>query len=134
MLFQLDPHDPAPIFEQLAHQVKLAVARGDLQGGDKLPSVRELARQVGVNPNTVIRAFDELAHGGVIVRRQGSGCFISERESSLSESERHRQLDELVERAVTEAHHLGFRPADIRRALEATLKDFRKGRSRKSKS
>src|SRR5262245_9099491 len=118
MLLRIDPHSPEPIFGQLVYQVKAGIARGELEPGDKLPSVRELAKDVAINPNTVARAYEALEGEGVIVRRQGSGCFVTGQTSALRTDERRKKLDSLVHRAVTEAFHLGFDEDDLRSALE----------------
>ena len=75
MLIRVDPQSSEPIFEQIAFQVKDAVARGALVTGDRLPSVRQLARDLTVNPNTVVRSYELLERDGVIVRRQGIGVL-----------------------------------------------------------
>ena len=121
MLLRIDPRSPDPVFEQLAFQVKQFVAEGALAPGDKLPSVRELARELAINPNTVVRALETLERDGVILRRQGAGCFVAERGSDLAERERRRRLDQLVNPALTEAFHLGYDPSDVRAALERRL-------------
>ncbi len=122
MLLRIDPLSSDPIFEQIAFQVKSRVARGELAEGDRLPSVRELAKELAINPNTVARAYDALEHQGVIVRRQGAGCFVTGATSALKADERRRKLDELVQRVVIEAHHLGFEEGDVRQALERRLR------------
>lgn len=132
MLFRIDPQSAEPIFEQIIYQVKDGVARGELNEGDKLPSVRELAKEVSVNPNTVIRSYDVLEGEGVIVRRQGAGCFVTGMTSRLSEDERRKRLDGLTRRAVTEAFHLGFDAADIRGSLERGLEVVRFESNRRS--
>ena len=86
MLFRVDPLSPDPIFEQLAFQVKGAIARGELGPGDRLPSVRELAREVGVNPNTVVRTYETLEAERVIVRKQGAGTFVAGGKSVLADA------------------------------------------------
>lgn len=121
MLLRVDPRSGEPLFEQLVFQVKRAVAEGTLSSGDKLPSVRELARQLSINPNTVVRAIETLERDGVIVRRQGAGCFVSDRPSELAAKERRTRLERLVTKAVTEAFHLGFGPVEIREAMEQRL-------------
>lgn len=121
MLLRVDPRSGEPLFEQLVFQVKRAVADGELVPGAKLPSVRELARQLTINPNTVVRAIEALERDGVIVRRQGAGCFVSDKPSELATRERRRRLEGLVTRAVTEAFHLGFGATDIRAAVEERL-------------
>jgi GntR family transcriptional regulator len=125
MLVTIDLHSPEPIFEQIAFAVKDAVARGDLVGGAQLPSVRELAQELSVNPNTIVRAYELLTREGVVVRRQGAGCFVTGRPSALSGRHRRRQLQELVQRMVTEAFHLGFAAGDVQKAVEQALASVR---------
>jgi GntR family transcriptional regulator len=122
VILRIDPQSPEPIFEQVAFQVKTAVARGEIEGGDKLPSVRELSKELAINPNTVARAYEALERDGVIVRRQGSGCFVTGETSALRLEERRKRLDQLVQRAVTEAFHLGLDGDDVRAAIERHLK------------
>jgi GntR family transcriptional regulator len=119
---RLDTLSPEPLFAQLVFQVKARVARGELGPGDRLPSVRELAKELAINPNTVARAYGELESQGVIVRRQGSGCFVTGASSALRLDERRRQLAELVDRTVTEAFHLGFDADAVRAAFEKRLR------------
>ena len=121
MLIRVDPRSAEPLFEQIAFAIKSAVARGEAAAGDKLPSVRELARELTITPTTVVRAYEQLARDGVIVRRQGAGCFLTGRGSDLGSAERKRQLQELLRRAATEAFHLGFTADDVRTALERSL-------------
>jgi GntR family transcriptional regulator len=125
MLLTIDSHSSEPIFEQIAFAVKEAVARGDLGPGAQLPSVRELAQELSVNPNTVVRAYELLTRDGVVIRRQGAGCFITGRPSALSGKQRRRQMEDLVTRAVTEAFHLGFSAEEVRAAVEEALADIR---------
>lgn len=132
MLLRVDPRSGEPLFEQLVFQVKRGVAEGLLAPGAKLPSVRELAKQLGINPNTVVRAIEALERDGVIVRRQGADCFVSDKPSELAGRERQRRLEGLVTRAVTEAFHLGFDAAAIRAAVEERLETL-ETRARRSR-
>lgn len=125
MLLRIDPAASQPIFEQIGDRVKEAVAGGRLAPGDRLPSVRELAKELSINPNTVTRAYQALEQDGVILRRQGAGCFVSDRRSTLRDAERKRRLREAARRAVTEAFHLGFGEAEIQAAVEAELDRLR---------
>jgi GntR family transcriptional regulator len=125
MLVNIDLHSSEPIFEQIAFAVKEAVARGDLASGAQLPSVRELAHDLSVNPNTVVRAYELQTRDGVVVRRQGAGCFVTGRPSVLSGKHRRRQLQDLVQRMVTEAFHLGFDAEDVQKAVEQALASVR---------
>ncbi len=117
----IDPGSSEPIFLQVAFQIKRDVVRGELRAGDRLPSVRDLARQLAVNPNTIIRSYDQLENDGVIVRRQGAGCFVTGHSSALEDGERQRRLDAMVRRAVVEAKHLGFSRARVQRAVDAAF-------------
>jgi GntR family transcriptional regulator len=121
MFLRLDLTSSEPLFEQIAFSVKEAVARGELAPGAKLPSVRELAQELSINPNTVVRAYEALERDGVVTRRQGAGCFVTGKASSLNGRARRRQLTELAQRMVTEGYHLGFSPDDIRAAVEDAL-------------
>lgn len=123
MLLRVDPSSSEPIFEQIVFRVKRAVAEGAWKAGDRLPSVRELARELAINPNTVARAYEALEAEGVIVRRQGAGCFVSERGSALAASEKKRRLDELLQRLITESFHLGFGARELRDALAERLSE-----------
>ena len=118
---RVDPNSSQPLFEQIVFRVKDEVAQGSLRGGDRLPSVRDLARDLSINPNTVARAYSALEADGVIVRRQGAGCFLTGHGSDLATAERKKQLQDLLRRAATEAFHLGFQPEDIEKALAQCL-------------
>ncbi|MCK5943040.1 MAG: GntR family transcriptional regulator [Planctomycetes bacterium] len=123
MIIRIDPTSPEPLFEQVVFAVKASVAKGSAQAGEKLPSVRELARELAINPNTVVRAYEALERDGVIVRRQGAGCFLTGRGagSELATAERRRQLRESLRRAATEAVLLGFSPDEIEQELRRCL-------------
>jgi len=125
VIIRLDPRSPEPLFEQVVFAVKTAVARGTAKAGEKLPSVRELARELAINPNTVVRAYEVLERDGVVVRRQGAGVFLTGSGSDLAVAERRRQLQEHLRRAVTEAFHLGFRAEDIEKAFAQCLDELK---------
>lgn len=128
MLLRLDPLSSTPVYEQLAQQVKELVAKGHLQTGDRLPSVRELARDTAVNPNTIVRTLELLERDRVIVRRQGSGCFVAPRTTEEVTPAQEDQLSGLAAHVVTEAFHLGFDASAIRAAVNSALDeiDFKK--------
>lgn len=125
VVIRINPASAEPLFEQVVFAVKQAVARGAATAGDKLPSVRELARDLAINPNTVVRAYEALERDGVVVRRQGAGCFLTGGGTGLAPAERRRQLGELLRRAATEAFHLGFSAAEIEAALRQSLDELR---------
>ncbi len=106
--YQIDPASSAPAYRQLMAQIQYYVASGAVQAGQKLPSIRELARYLGVNPSTVVRAYGELEHAGVIERRQGSGVFVQPRAESPSMRERTRTLRARAQSLVVEAKQMGI--------------------------
>lgn len=119
-----------PIYRQIVDQVCHAVAAGALRPDDQLPSVRELAERLVLNPNTVARAYTQLVHEGVAESRQGRGVFVTERRQVYSDAERRRRLDAAVDQLVNEAVFLGVDPADVRDALERRLKALERAQSR----
>jgi GntR family transcriptional regulator len=124
MDFTIQTSSPEPIYRQLVRQVKRAVAIGSLEPGDPLPSVRELAQRLVVNPNTVAQAYRELGRQGVVVTRRGVGTFVAERRDVLSEPEKRRILREGLERVITEAAHLGVSRRELRELLEECAEEY----------
>jgi GntR family transcriptional regulator len=108
MEFQISTTSDAPIYRQLAVQIRRGVALGKLAVGVQLPSVRELSRQLVVNPNTIARAYTELERDGVVHTRQGIGVFIAQPRSDVNKAVRKRQLAEAMDETLTEAIYLGF--------------------------
>jgi len=100
MLITVDLSNPKPVYLQITDAVRIAIARGSLQPGDRLPAIRETAVQTRVNRNTVSRAYLELEHQGLVRARQGSGFFVTddgtERERSIRQDALHTQIRELV--------------------------------------
>lgn len=98
MKLRIDPTSREPIYRQLIEQVERLVAKGELVEGDKLPSVRELAVQLRINPNTVAKTYGELEGEGVVIRQRGRGVFIAPRRDELTD----RQQLELLKGPVDE--------------------------------
>jgi GntR family transcriptional regulator len=113
---------PAPIYRQIVDQICRAAASGKLRPDDQLPSVRELAEQLVLNPNTVARAYGELVREGVAESRQGKGVFITERRQVYAGAETKRRLDVAVDQLVNEALFLGVEADEVREALERRLR------------
>jgi GntR family transcriptional regulator len=124
MEFQCDPTSRVPIYRQLIDQVRQSVARGRLRPGTRLPSVRQLSRELVVNPNTVARAYTELERDGVLNTRQGLGVFIAEPQADLSAAARRERFAEALDRFLTEAVHLGFSAEDVVAAITKRIKNF----------
>ena len=106
--FHLDMHTGVPVYRQIIDQVRGAIASGALQTGDQLPTVRQLAVDLSINPNTVVRAYKELELSGQLETHQGTGTFISEQKLASAESERERQLNRIAADAVARAGAAGF--------------------------
>lgn len=120
-LFQLDPHDEAPLYQQLIDQVKRAVADGRLRPGDRLPAIRDLAAELRLNRNTVARVYSLLETQGLLFTRTGQGCFVSDRGSRLAEEERLRQVREAFARDIAQARLYGFDRPGILAIVEEQL-------------
>jgi GntR family transcriptional regulator len=110
-MLQIVTGDPRPIARQITDGVKRQIAGGELRAGDALPSVRGLATQLSINPNTVAKAYAELTAEGWLLSRAGMGLFVAEQRQRLSDSERARRLDEAVDRFVGDVIGLDY-PSD----------------------
>ncbi len=110
--FQITPGSTAPIYRQIVDQVRAAVATGKLSTGDALPSVRALAAELVVNPNTVAKAYAELCSEGVTEPQRGRGVFVARSRQLLSNNERKRRLNELADAFVHGATLLGLSRED----------------------
>lgn len=125
MITRLDPTSPEPLFQQLVNSVKSAVATGRMRPGDKLPSVRELAKDLVVNPNTVARAFQVLDADGVTYSRRGSGTFVAEPRPTLRKDEGVRRTRSSLDALLAEAVHMGLSEDDVRATFESALGEMR---------
>jgi len=122
MILRIDPDASVPIFEQIVLQVKYAVARGAYRAGDQLPSVRQLAVDALVNPNTVAKAYRELEREGVVRTRRGLGIFVAEGAEALCTRDGRSVIDGRLRNVVTEAADAGIPAEEIREIFERHLK------------
>jgi GntR family transcriptional regulator len=106
--FQLDLRSGVPVYRQLIDQVTGGIAANFLTAGDQLPTVRQVAVDLSINPNTVMRAYRELEIRGVLETQQGTGTFISHQKVKRDDVERQRQLNQLVSEFVSRAGASGF--------------------------
>jgi GntR family transcriptional regulator len=118
MEFSLDPKSGVPFYRQIIEQVKFGIARGILNPGDQLPTVRQLAVDLSVNPNTVIRAYRELEIEGMLETHQGSGTFIGEKKPAIDPLERRRMLDQILTDLLARASSYGFMLEDVMEGLK----------------
>jgi GntR family transcriptional regulator len=118
MQLHIATNDGVPIYLQITNQVKQLVASQRLSPGDEIPAIRVLAHQLLVNPNTVARAYLELERAGVVVKRHGSGTYVSDQGSPLARKERLKILAERVDALLTEARHLEVAPEDLHKLIK----------------
>jgi GntR family transcriptional regulator len=123
--FRLNVSSGVPLYVQLMEQVKHAVETGALRSGDQLPTIRALAQELVMNSNTVVRAYRELEHEGIVELRHGLGAFIS---SSVSAKGKvMRQAQNIVESAVQHLRSLGVTEQEMRRLFESELSATQSG-------
>jgi GntR family transcriptional regulator len=111
--FQLDLKSGVPFYRQVIDRIKAAIATGELASGDRLPTVRQLAVDLSINPNTVSRAYTELELTGLVETQMGSGTFVGHRTVTENEVERRRQLDQICQEFLSRASTHGFTLDDI---------------------
>jgi GntR family transcriptional regulator len=116
--FRLDLQSGVPVYRQLIDRVLGGIASGELLPGDQLPTVRQMAVDLSINPNTVVRAYRELEIRGVLETQQGTGTFISRQTVKPDEVERRRQLNQIVSDFVARAGAAGFTLDDLLEQLQ----------------
>ena len=117
MQIHISSDDGVPIYIQIVNQVKHLVASGRLTTGDEIPPIRLLAGQLTVNPNTVARAYLELEHTGIVVKRHGSGTYVAQVRAPLPQREKIKILASRADALLTEARHLDVALGDIIKLL-----------------
>ena len=117
MLVTVDPEDARPVFRQIVDEVERSVATGVLKGNDPLPPVRDLARQLKVNPNTVQQAYRELVRGGTAYVRRGVGTFVA-RSDRLTDARRAVVARQIAARFLREGFRQGLLASDLLAALQ----------------
>jgi GntR family transcriptional regulator len=124
MEMHVDVASRLPIYQQLANQIREAIARGDLQPEAGLPSVRQLSKDLVVNPNTVARAYTELEREGLLVSRPGRGIYVAQPRMELTHAARDRRLTEQLDRLLTEAVHLGYSAEEVSTLVNRRMRQF----------
>jgi len=117
----IDVKDGVPIYRQIANQIRYMAASGLLRPDEELPAIRVLAAQLRVTPNTVVKAYEELESAGVISKRRGSGCYISDGPSKLAEREKRRILEQRIDGLLAEARQLNYRTGDLLKLIHRRL-------------
>jgi GntR family transcriptional regulator len=121
MLLDIDPNSPIPIYDQIVTQVIFQVASGALEPGELIKSVRELAPQILVHPNTVARAYQELERRGVVVARRGKGMEVTPDAPRLCREQRQDIVRARIREALREAVSSALAPEDIRQLVDEEL-------------
>ena len=121
--FRLDLQSGVPVYRQIIDQVRGGVASGSLAVGDQLPTVRQLAVDLSINPNTVVRAYRELELGGLLETHQGTGTFISAQKLRNGGQERARQLGQIAADCIARAGAAGFTVDEVIDQLRASLSE-----------
>ncbi|MGH9408024.1 MAG: GntR family transcriptional regulator [Vicinamibacterales bacterium] len=119
MLLRLNPRSAAPLYVQLVESLKHALATGAIKAGDQLPSVRKLAEDLLINPNTVVRAYRDLEHEDIVELRHGSGVFV--RDSVVARTKLMNKAEPVIRSAVDRLESLDLTEEEIRRLMENEL-------------
>ncbi|MGE0158398.1 MAG: GntR family transcriptional regulator [Gemmatimonadales bacterium] len=119
MFENIDPRSPTPLYEQIAARIRVAIAAGELGDGDALPSVRALARELRINPATVVQAYRDLAIDHFVEIRHGQGTFVRDVPKFVRDEERTAQAEKLVRTMLQDAARLGISAEEIAEVLAA---------------
>ncbi len=130
-MFDINPSDAAPIWRQIEEGMRRMISLGTLAPGDVVPSVRELAQQLRVNPNTVARAYQRLTDAGVFAVRRGEGTFVSDSPVPLKKSERNETLRDAATRYAGTALSVGAELGEASTELEHSFERLRREAGRK---
>jgi len=106
MQIRIDNSSDRPVYQQIIDQIKRDIALGRLAKDERLPTVRHLARQIAINPNTIAKAYRQLEQEGIIITKPGAGAFVANLDSNLSRSVRKKLISEELERIAVEAFHM----------------------------
>jgi len=124
MQFRLDNASDRPVYLQIIDQVKRDIALGRVAAAERLPTVRQLAQQLAINPNTIAKAYRQLEQEGVILTRAGAGAFVADSDSMLSRAVRRRLICDELDRIVVEAFHMQIDKETLVDWFAAALEKF----------
>jgi GntR family transcriptional regulator len=127
MQLTIDPKSGVPFYRQIIDQIQFAIADGRLSCGDRLPTVRQLAVELKINPNTVARAYQELEIKGVVSTQMGTGTFIGDEKVEISAIERKRMLDQICTELLSRAASYGLTLDEVLAALQDRGQEQRSG-------
>jgi GntR family transcriptional regulator len=133
MILHIQPDGPVPIYEQIVTQVTFAIAAGTLRPGDAIPSVRDLGHDLVVNPNTVLRAYQQLERDGVFVSRRGRTMEVTAEAPALCQQERLRIVRERIRGALRDAVSSGLTSEEVKKVVDEELARARGGSFREKR-
>lgn len=125
-MIKVDPKSFIPIYEQIKKDMRSRISLGTLKPNEPLPSIRELATELIINPNTVARAYRELEQEGFIYTRKGKGCYVSSDSSTLVKEERANLLKQALDKAIEEARKHNLNDGEIMSVFEKRLREGKK--------
>jgi GntR family transcriptional regulator len=126
MFFQIDPHNGLAIYDQIVRQIKFAVAGGVLKSGEMIQSVRELARELAINPNTIARAYRQLQSDGVLEPVRGTGLEVATGAAERCRSERLKLIRARLRQVLVEAKQSRLEPQALRDLIEKEIRSLEK--------
>lgn len=115
--FRLDGSSGVPFYRQIIQQIEQAILARRLLPGDKLPTIRSLAIELKINPNTIAKAYNELEIRGIVVTQVGSGTYVSDKEIDMAENERQKKIEESLARFLREMDALGVSRSELPRLI-----------------
>jgi GntR family transcriptional regulator len=124
MQFRIDNASDRPVYQQIIDQIKRDIALGRLIKDEKLPTVRQLAKQLAINPNTIAKAYRQLEQEGIIVTKPGTGAFVASLDSNLSRSVRRKIVSEELERIAIEAFHMQIDRQTLLELFDSAVEKF----------
>ena len=124
MRISLNHHSGDPLYRQVVEAIRLRIAKGEIEAGEQLPSIRELAAQLQINSRTVVKAYEELDRAGLVVMQQGRGVFVASNRAALPANERRKRLRELTVKLLVEARQVGSNLDEVIEIIHETAKEL----------
>jgi GntR family transcriptional regulator len=124
MYIHLDHHSGEPIYRQIVEAIKYRIACGRIDPEEQLPSIRVLAEELKINPRTVVKAYEELQHAGLVVMRQGQGVFVRSQRQGVPTATRRKELEAMARRLLAEADRMGAGPDEVMEIVQRVAREM----------
>lgn len=124
MYLHLDHHSGEPIYRQIVEAIKYRIACGQLSPDEQLPSIRGLAGDLNINARTVVKAYEELQHAGLVVMRQGQGVFVRSQRQGVPAITRRKEIEALARRLLAEADRMGAGPEEVMEIIRRVAREM----------